>query len=50
VAEEVDEVDDGNVGVGRDISDDDDRGDGDGDGGGVAMLLKSVIFTHNNQQ
>ena len=50
VAEEVDEVGDGNVGVGGDISDDDDRGDGDGDGGGVAMLLKRVIFTHNNQQ
>jgi hypothetical protein len=50
VAKEVDEAGDGNVSVGGDISDDDDRGDGDGDGGGVAMLLKSVIFTHNNQQ
>jgi hypothetical protein len=50
VAKEVDDAGDGNVSVGGDISDDDDRGDGDGDGGGVAMLLKSVIFTHNNQQ
>ena len=50
VGEEVDEVGTGNVGVGGESSDDDDRGDGDGDGGGVAMLLKSVIFTHNNQQ
>ena len=36
MAEEVDEVGDGNVGVGGDISNDNYRGDGDGDGGGVA--------------
>ena len=36
VAKEVDEVGDGNVNVGGDISDEDKQGDGDGDGGGVA--------------
>ena len=37
VAKEVDEVGDGNVNVGGDISNNEERGDGDGDGGGVAM-------------
>ena len=36
VAKEVNEVGDGNVEVGGDISNNDDRGDGNGDGGGVA--------------
>ena len=37
VAKEVDEVGDGNVNVGRDISNNKEQGDGNGDGGGVAM-------------
>ena len=35
MAKEVDEVGDGNVNVGGDISDNEERGDGDGNGGGV---------------
>ena len=35
VAKEVDEVGNGNVDVGRDISNNDKQGDGDGNGGGV---------------
>ena len=39
MAEEVDEVGDGNVDVGGDISDDDDRGDGDGNGDGGVLPM-----------
>ena len=39
VAEEVDEVGDGNVDVGGDISDDDDQGVGDGDGDGGVLPM-----------
>ena len=39
VAEEVDEVGDGNVEVRGDISDNDDRGDGNGDGDGGVLPM-----------